>query len=655
MVRIFFKVSIYLLLFLSFASYAHGQTQSAATTKNSTSKTSHRYIEGEIIIKMKTSANPGFQGRGAMSAKASSFISRVRQQNGMQLKNAFSEMNLYHFKLAAGKKVLDAMNDFKNDADVQYAEPNYLYSKANVPMATQSYTAQQVAAMSSGGGSNSASSTTTYAATSAPIQVANSWGTVTAHTVPIVAVVDTGLDTTHPVFVGTNAVWTNPGEIPANQIDDDRNGYVDDVTGYNFVANSGSMYDDDGHGTHCSGIILGVTQNIYAGTYEPSLIKIMPLKFLDSTGYGQTADAIRAIDYAVSNGASVISNSWGGPDYSAALQEAVAFAYSSGVVFVAAAGNNAENNNVASMYPANLPVPNVISVAATTDTDDLAYFSDYGSASVPLAAPGLLILSTIPGGGFETMSGTSMATPFVSGLAAMIKAQQPSILAYQIKQLIMSYADVPTDGNGVPLLQGKTITQGRINVYNTEQASKTVSVLSTQPEYTVTNIDTQLSSSIAATGCGLVKKMISDGKDNGIGGEGAPESWSVLVVIGLMALPMLIYNSLRRKSKDQRKHERFKIDTQVKVQFGDRELVGSISCISLGGVQLNTDALIDQGSIVSMAIRSPDGSAQVEVEGRIVWSEKQKAYGVQFAETTANVREQINAWTTGLQKVPVRK
>lgn len=633
-------------MFLSFSSYAHGQN---ANSSNANKKliNGHRYVEGELIVKMKNSQGPFVQNsRAAVATRAGQMLSRFSNKKGMTLRNSYPEMGVYHFKIKEGQKTLDALNDLKSDPDVEYAEPNYTYSKSSVVSASQVYTASQVASMANyaqGG----------YLATTAPIQVTNSWGHVINNNTAVVAIIDTGLDTTHPVFVGSNSVWTNPGEIANNHIDDDGNGYIDDVHGFNFVSNTGTMIDDDGHGTHCAGIVLGVGQSIYGLSYTQSLIKIMPLKFLDGSGYGQTSDAIRAIYYAVNNGATVISNSWGGPDYSAALQEAVAYAYNQGVIFVAAAGNNSQNNDVSPMYPANYPVPNVISVAATTDIDQLAYFSDYGANSVPLAAPGMLILSTVPGGGFQTMSGTSMATPFVAGLAALMKVEQPNLLSYQAKQLIMGNTDVPTDGTGAHLLAGKTTTQGRLNVYRTLQATAGANIDATQPSYTFTNIDTQLASSLAATGCGLVKKMVSEGPGDFGGGGTAPESWSVLIIVGLFALPILIYNRLRAKDKVQRrKHERFKIDTSVKVQVGERELVGSISSISLGGVQLNTDALIEQGGIITMSIRSPDGKEQMQVEGRIVWSESQKAYGVQFAETTAAVREQISAWTSSLQKLP---
>ena len=651
MARALLKLAIYMLLFLSFASYAHGQ----ATPQQNNFVQTHQYAPGEILVKLKATSSSGVGiGRAEMAVRAQSFLSRMQGRGGYRLKKVFRDMNMYHFAIPAGMRVEDAVSQLENDPDVLYAEPNYIFTKASVDLPSDHYSMQEVqsmstkTAMSAQSAGNSAQSTG-YLATSAPIEVTNTWGNVTPNATVVVAVVDTGLDLTHPVFTGTQSIWTNTGEIPNNQIDDDNNGYVDDVNGYNFVANSGDMYDDDGHGTHVSGIIVGTGENIYGSSYSPSQIKIMPLKFLDSTGSGTTANAISAIYYAVNNGASVINNSWGGPSYSAALQDAVAYAYNAGVVFVAAAGNYSDNNDVTPMYPANYDVPNVISVAATTDQDELAYFSNYGVDVVPLAAPGMYILSTYPGGGFATMSGTSMATPFVSGLAALIKEQSPKMLAYQIKQVIDQEVDQPVDANGNYLLSGKDATQGRVNFLKAVDAAKTAVVQSTQPAYTSTNQDRQLASALAASGCGLIKEVIHDDENGGPSATGfGPQSWSVLLLIIIFAAPILLYQYLRRKPVQRRLHERFKIDTDVKVKVGDRELVGSISTISLGGVQLNIDALIEQGGIVAMSIRSPDGKESIAVEGRVVWSEAQKSYGVQFAETTSAIKDQIAAWTTQL-------
>ncbi|OFZ11895.1 MAG: hypothetical protein A2Z20_03080 [Bdellovibrionales bacterium RBG_16_40_8] len=599
-------------MFLSFSSYAHGQVR--------------RYVPGEVIVKLKNKT--GVSGQ--------SFLGKATSQKGLRVRGAFKRMGIYHFAIKENQKVEDAVEEMKADPDVEYAEPNYIFSKATVGNVTQSFSVLEVSAMAS-------ASSEYYMATGAPIQVTNTWASIVHNSVPIVAVIDTGLNMNHPVFSTTDAVWQNPGEIPGNGIDDDGNGFVDDVNGWNFITNSGVMLDDDGHGTHVSGIILGVTQDIYTPPYPSAKMRIMPLKFLDGEGYGKTSDAIKAIYYAVNNGATVLNNSWGGNSYSAALHEAISYTYDAGAIFVAAAGNNGANNDSSPMYPASFAVPNIISVAATTDTDALAYFSNYGHSSVHLASPGVFILSTLPSG-YGSMSGTSMATPFVSGLAALMKTERPNLLGYQAKQLIMGNTD------SISGLNSKVVSEGRMDVYNTIQATKLANISGSQPPYKYTNADRNLSSSIAASGCGVVSKMISKGQ-GGPGGGSTPESWSIFILLALLALPIIVYNALRQKNpKDKRQHERFKINSEVKVKVGDRELIGSISTISLGGVQLNTNAMLESGGIVSMVIRSPDGAEQIAIEGRVVWSEAQKAYGVQFAQTSQAIHERIATWTKSLVK-----
>src|SRR6185437_5616637 len=214
--------------------------------------------------------------------------------------------------------------------------------------------------------------------------------------------------------------------------------------------------------------------------------------------------------------------------------------------------------------------------------------------------------------------------------------------------------DIPVDGSGNETLAGKNETQGRVNFLKAIDATKLAVVQTTQPAYTMTSQDRQLASSLAASGCGLIKQVIHDdeggGPSNGLG----PQSWSIFFILALFAAPILLYQYLRRQPVQRRVHERFKIDTDVRVKVGNRELVGSISSISLGGVQLNVDALIEQGGIVAMSIRSPDGKESIAVEGRIVWSEAQKSYGVQFAETNSRIKDQIAAWTARLQRAASR-
>lgn len=616
MVRILAKYLLFVFLSLSYATYAHGQTSTAATALN--------YVEGEVIVKMKSS-RPGVQ--------SSSFASKATQK-GLSLKTSWGRMGMYHYKVRAGQKTSEAIAELRNDPEVEYAEPNYIYSKSNVSGFSDIVSESEMVSMSSG----------VYMATGAPIQVVDSWSAVAGAGVPVIAVIDTGLDTTHSVITSTNALWINTNEIPGNGIDDDGNGYIDDVNGWNFVASTGNVFDDNGHGTHVSGIILGVGVNIYDAHPVVAHVKIMPLKFLNGSGQGKTSDAIKAIYYAVDNGAQVLNNSWGGYSYSAALHEAIAYSYNHGAAFVAAAGNDAGNNDSTPMYPASYDVPNIISVAATTDSDILASFSNYGRSAVDLASPGVRIYSTYPGNSFGISSGTSMAAPFVSGLAGLILVEKPTMQGFQIRDIILSNTDA------VSGLATKVVSQGRMNALDTVHAAQVATVDNTTPSYSYSNQDRALASAIASGGCGTVSTMNSGGGWPTFGAPGT-ESWSLFVIIGLFMLPVMIHFYLRSKHPEsRRKHDRYKIDTEVKVQLGDRQLVASISTISLGGVQLNTNALLEQGGIVKMSIQSPDGKEQIEVDGRVVWSEANRAYGVKFEEAKASALQKIGAWTRALIK-----
>lgn len=585
-----------------------------------------QYVPGEVIVRLKGDAD---------SAESYAFLGKATYSKAMNLKESWTGMNMYNFKLSKGQSVEQAVTEMKKDPAVLYAEPNYIFGKSSDTGMHQTFSAAEIQAASV---DNSAQAV--YMATGAPIGVQNVWGTSTVPvTKPVVAVIDTGLDTTHFVIEQSHALWTNVNETPGDGIDNDGNGYVDDVHGWNFVDNNGSMYDDDGHGTHVSGIILSVDQNIYATPLRESKISIMPLKFLNGNGVGTTSNAIRAVYYAVNNGARILNNSWGGPTYSAALHEAVAYTYSKGAIFVAAAGNAGTNNDATPMYPSSYDVPNVISIAATTDYDYLASFSNFGGSTVDLGSPGVYILSLIPNDGFGTSSGTSMATPFVAGTAAQMSVESPNMNGYQMKSILL------TQKANVTQLNGKVVSAGRLNTSNAVTYAKSVGVDASQPAYVLSyQADRQLASSIAGGGgCGTVSKM-------GVGAaEGSP--WSSGVIVLLVLAPLAVLAVMRmRAPANRRKHERFKINSDVRISVGDRELVGSVSTISLGGAQINTEALLQDGGLVSLTISSPDGVDKVEVAGRVVWSDVNKAYGVAFNQAPQNALSRIADWTRGLQK-----
>jgi subtilisin family serine protease len=251
----------------------------------------------------------------------------------------------------------------------------------------------------------------------------------------VVAVIDTGTHYNH-IDLAAN-VWTNPGEIPGNGIDDDGNGYRDDVHGWNFYDHNNDPSDQNSHGTHTAGTIGAVGNNGIGVTGINWRCKLMPLKFLGPDG-GYTSDAVLAIQYAVRMGVKVSNNSWGGPDYDQAIFDAINAARTSGHLFVAAAGNAGTNNDYAPFYPAAYNLDNVIAVAASDSSDNRAGFSNYGATSVDLGAPGVDILSTTPGDGFGYSSGTSMAAPHVTGVAALLFAKNPGWTYQQVRDRIFS-------------------------------------------------------------------------------------------------------------------------------------------------------------------------------------------------------------------------
>ncbi len=272
----------------------------------------------------------------------------------------------------------------------------------------------------------------------------------------IVGVIDTGVDYRHPEL--RNTMWVNTGEIPGNAIDDDRNGYVDDVHGINAITGSGDPLDDNNHGTHCSGIIAAERNNAQGISGLAPGVKIMALKFLNANGGGQLSDALKCIAYGHANGAQILSNSWGGGGFSRAMNDAIEDLKLDGVLFVAAAGNSASDNDATPSYPASYPQDNVVAVASTTRTDGMSFFSSYGLTTVDIGAPGSEILSTITNGRYASLSGTSMATPMVSAGFALLKKQFPGETYRQLTARLYQSVD------RTPAMAGKCASQGRMNI-----------------------------------------------------------------------------------------------------------------------------------------------------------------------------------------------
>lgn len=407
----------------------------------------HPYKEGEILIRYLSD----------LTSQEKDFIRG--QVNAQIISNDFIVPNLELMSLE-GQDVPTALERLKTIPGVLYATPNYLVSanmgifprkpkppkrqepdplpdpvkEVNDPYLKQSYGIGLIGSP-------------------------QSWHqfTMGAREI-IVGIVDTGIDYSHEDLAQN--MWKNPIEIPNNNIDDDNNGFIDDVYGWNFSANNNNPFDDNKHGTHVAGTIGAIANNNLGTAGVSPTISLMACKFLDRQGWGATDGAIRAISYAVANGAKVLNNSWGGGGFSQALYDAVKTAERSGVLFVAAAGNNGTNNDSKPTYPASYDAGNVIAVAATDSADGIAKFSNFGKNSVDLGAPGVEVFSTLPGNRYGNLNGTSMASPHVAGAAALILAYKPQLSVNELKHLILRST------NPVQSLNGKTATGGRLNVYN---------------------------------------------------------------------------------------------------------------------------------------------------------------------------------------------
>jgi len=408
---------------------------------------------GEVIIKFKNIANEE--------------VVRTLSNVGITVLKQYDALRVYHCDIGS-KSVIEAIEECRKDPNVVYAEPNYIYRRfvePNDPQFSQLYG---------------------MTITDSPA----AWDIQTGSKSVIVGVIDTGVDWDHEDLADN--IWTNTAEIPGNNMDDDGNGFVDDVRGWDFNNDDNNPDDDNDHGSHVSGTIGAVGNNstgVVGVNWQGS---IMPLKFLDGDGSGSLDDALGCILYGVNNGAKVLSNSWGGGGFSQSLEDAIQFANDNGVLFVAAAGNDSRDNDSVPSYPANYEVPNVISVAASTSSDNLASFSNRGRNTVHLAAPGENIRSTTKGNTYNTFSGTSMATPHVSGAAALIWAQFPSLSMAQIKMRVLGGVD------RVASFSDATSTGGRLNVNNS---------LSTNPIIANT---TRLQNTLDETGPYVVESDILD-------------------------------------------------------------------------------------------------------------------------------------------------
>lgn len=426
------------------------------------------YKEGQVIVKVKDSSVDMLETIYAITRNVSQeapFIS-------------FKDLLVINFD--SSLTVEEVIDIYQGHPNVIYVEPNYIYHAdvmpENIETVYPEYLSQDFDFLKGEGLPNDPRFNELWgmhnlgqgsAVADADIDAPEAWE-LNLPTMPVVvAVIDTGIDYKHDEL--KNLMWKNPGETgtdangankETNNIDDDGNGYIDDVYGWDFANKDKDPMDDHSHGTHCAGTIGAETNNNLGVAGVFNNIKFMAIKFLSGSGSGTTEDAILAIEYATMNGAQVMSNSWGGGEFSQALQDAIEHAKDKNVLFVAAAGNSSSNNDSSPHYPSSYPVDNILAVAATTNKDVLADFSCYGKTSVDIAAPGDNILSTVPNNKYKAMSGTSMATPHVSGVAAYLLGHEPSLTPQQIIEKLMKTSDKLIS------LKNKVVSHGRLNLNN---------------------------------------------------------------------------------------------------------------------------------------------------------------------------------------------
>ena len=407
------------------------------------------YLPGEVIVKFRDDT-------------AGSRSVAVHQQIGAAvLRKLGGPGNAELVKIPRGMTVSEAVQQYMADPAVEYAEPNYIrHIQSTFPNDT--YFSQQWSLNNTG--------QTMNAVPGADMDMPEAWDITTGSRDFVVAVIDTGVDYGHP-DLGLN-IWRNTDEIADDGIDNDSNGYIDDIIGWNFVDDDNDPLDDNLHGTHVSGIIGALGNNATGVTGVNWKVRIMPLKVCNANGGCTDADIADAVNYAADNGANVINASLAGHAYSQSVYDAINYAKGKDVLFVAAAGNgggpfcndgNANDDDLFRCYPASYNLDNIISVAASDQDDQFASFSNYGAISIDVVAPGNHTLSTWPTylfpQGYDTLEGTSMASPHVAGLAALLMDYYRHFTIYQIKGLIETFVD------RLPQFNGYVVSGGRINAY----------------------------------------------------------------------------------------------------------------------------------------------------------------------------------------------
>ncbi len=421
------------------------------------------HVPGELIVKFRDTDQKSLLSLKSLGAE----IARPIE---------LSSETLHVVRVEGEKSLMGTIKALQADPNVVYAEPNFIYSliKPIAPSFVEELLAPLSAPVESNytpndpdfgrlwglqnTGANEPNGRVAGLA-GADIDALRAWEINRGSREVVIAVIDTGIDYNHPDLAAN--MWINEAELNGTPGEDsDGNGFVDDIYGYNFATNRGNPFDGNGHGTHCAGTIGAVHDNALGVAGVMADVRMVAVKFLSDAGSGTTENAIRSVDYATMLNVDIMSNSWGGGGRSQALEDAIKRANDRGILFIAASGNSGTNNDTRPHYPSNYDVPNVISVAATTAQDTLASFSTFGRNTVHIAAPGHNILSTIQNNRYSVFSGTSMATPHVSGALGLLLAQEGRMSVEEVRERLLATSEP------VPALRGKTVNGGRLNAYN---------------------------------------------------------------------------------------------------------------------------------------------------------------------------------------------
>jgi len=374
-------------------------------------------------------------------------LSELRKSLGVESHQTLANLGLEIWKLTPGIIAKDVTLKLSGSPLIEFSELDYIITTALFPNDTNFSQLWGLHNTGQAGG-----------LIDADIDAPEAWDYRTGNDSMVIAVIDTGVAYNHPELAGN--IYLNTAEVAGDGIDNDANGYIDDIRGWDFAYNDNDPMDVHGHGTHVAGTIAARGNNSLGVTGVMWNAKIMPIKFLNNSGSGLLSNAILAINYATNQGVKITNNSWGGGPYSQALYNTIQAAGQAGALFVAAAGNAGANADINPMYPAAYNLANIISVASTTRTDSLSGFSNYGAVSVDLGAPGSDIYSTMPGNSYGWMSGTSMAAPHVAGAAGLLWSQSPGLTVQQVKSTLM------TTGDPLASLAGRTVSGRRLNIGN---------------------------------------------------------------------------------------------------------------------------------------------------------------------------------------------